>query len=208
MQGWLWPIPGYHTVTQAFGHEGHAGIDIGADAGAAIVASRPGTVIFSGAMKDANGEYIDYGEYVKIDDKNGTYTTLYAHMKERKVTSGKHVEAGETIGLADSTGRSTGNHLHFEVRKNGSNVDPWPFIGDAEEEPPDEEDDGVPETPGDWVDLLKEKWIYVAIALAGAIVIIIGIVSFANKSKPQDTATDIANAIIKSTQSKKHAVSG
>ena len=55
--------------------------------------------------------------------------TLYGHCSELLVTAGQKVSRGDVIAKVGSTGRSTGNHLHFEVRKNGSVIDPSPYIG-------------------------------------------------------------------------------
>ena len=59
---------------------------------------------------------------------DGTYTTLYGHMKSVAVTEGQYVEQGQVIGYVGSTGYSTGAHLHFEVRKNGAYDDPENYV--------------------------------------------------------------------------------
>ena len=94
----------------------HSGLDIGAQYGAAIVASDGGTVSLAGV----NG---GYGNCVMIDHGNGMQT-LYAHMSSRAVSVGQTVSRGQTIGYVGSTGMSTGPHLHFEMYINGSRIDP------------------------------------------------------------------------------------
>jgi len=137
--GFMWPVPGFRYITSGVGPRwgrSHNGIDIG-DAGidgANIVASRAGTVHIgylgcphdygkSGSCGCGGG----YGNYVMIYH-DGTYTTLYGHMKSISVSEGQYVEQGEVIGRVGSTGYSTGPHLHFEVRKNGSYDDPENYV--------------------------------------------------------------------------------
>lgn len=70
-----------------------------------------------------------YGNFVLIRH-NDTYSTLYAHMKHGSVVvkAGDKVKKGQVIGFMGDTGYSYGAHLHFEVRKNGSRIDPTPYI--------------------------------------------------------------------------------
>jgi murein DD-endopeptidase MepM/ murein hydrolase activator NlpD len=44
------------------------------------------------------------------------------------VIPGQRVKAGEVIGYLGSTGRSTGPHVHYEIRKDGVDIDPYPFL--------------------------------------------------------------------------------
>ncbi len=91
----------------------HMGVDI-ANPGSnvPIVASADGVVIRSYLSSS-------YGNAVFISHSiNGQkYTTVYAHMKSRKVSSGQTVKKGQQIGVMGSTGESTGQHLHFELHK-------------------------------------------------------------------------------------------
>jgi murein DD-endopeptidase MepM/ murein hydrolase activator NlpD len=119
--GFAWPVPG--PVTSPFGWRWgrmHEGIDIGAPAGAPVVASAAGTVIYA-------GELGGYGNLVVIDHGGGL-ATAYGHMAAIGVASGQQVGQGEAVGLVGSTGHSTGPHLHFEVRVNGSPVDPLGYL--------------------------------------------------------------------------------
>ncbi|MCI8309598.1 MAG: M23 family metallopeptidase [Clostridia bacterium] len=43
-----------------------------------MVAVKDGTIVISDALKNSNGTYRSYGEYVVIDHHDGTMT-LYAH---------------------------------------------------------------------------------------------------------------------------------
>ena len=95
--------------------------------GAVVV--KDGTVVTSTALRNSNGTYRSYGEYIVIDHHDGTMT-LYAHMypNSRRVFEGESVVQGQVIGTVGTTGNSTGNHLHFEVRINGRCVNPLPYL--------------------------------------------------------------------------------
>lgn len=99
----------------------HAGVDLAAPGGSAIVAAMSGKVILARAGSG-------YGNYIIVDHGNG-YTTLYAHCSKLLVKKGRTVSRGQQIAKVGSTGASTGNHLHFEVRIKGSPVNPAPYIG-------------------------------------------------------------------------------
>ena len=124
--GMLWPTPG--PVTSGYGYRTHpiygyrrmhAGIDIGAPTGQAIVAVLNGTVVSAGPMGT-------YGNLVVIDHGDGL-STAYAHQSRVGVRSGQRVARGAVIGWVGSTGASTGPHLHFETRVNGEPVDPMRY---------------------------------------------------------------------------------
>lgn len=125
----LWPIPGYTTITSPFGmrfhpilhyYRSHNGIDIGATTGAPIIAANAGTVI--------TASYVgSYGNVVMIDHGGGVVTN-YAHGSKILVKVGQVVERGEVIMEAGSTGLSTGPHLHFEIKINGTFVNPLPYV--------------------------------------------------------------------------------
>ncbi len=99
----------------------HSGYDFACAKGTKIYAADSGTVVIAAW----NG---GYGNCVTINHGGGIMT-LYGHCSELLVTAGQKVSRGDVIAKVGSTGRSTGNHLHFEVRKNGSVIDPSPYIG-------------------------------------------------------------------------------
>ena len=108
----LHPILGYYRL--------HAGIDYDGNTGDPIIASRNGVVILA--------EYSGgYGHTVILDHGDG-FSTLYAHLSAYNVSVGDTVAAGRTLGAMGSTGLSTGPHLHFEIRRNGTAVDPLPYL--------------------------------------------------------------------------------
>lgn len=121
-----WPAPGL-SLTSPFGWRNgrmHEGVDMSnRSSGSPIVAADSGTVAL---MKD-NPD--GYGYYIVINHGNGL-STLYAHMYRStvRVSLGQRVSKGQTIALVGNNGRSTGPHLHFEVHKNGTPVDPMPYL--------------------------------------------------------------------------------
>ena len=125
----MWPSPGYTTITSPFGtrfhpilhvYRTHYGIDIGSPMGAPIVASNSGIVTTASYLSA-------YGMSVIIDHGGGV-STIYAHGSEILVNVGEEVNKGDLIMKAGSTGLSTGPHLHFGISVNGKYVDPMPYI--------------------------------------------------------------------------------
>lgn len=94
----IWPIPGYTTITSHFGmrthpitgvYKLHSGTDISAPIGSDFVAMADGTVIRA-AYNSA------YGNMVMIDHGGGI-VTLYAHGSEILVTSNQQVVQGQAV---------------------------------------------------------------------------------------------------------------
>lgn len=128
--GWLYPLPYQCQVTDSYGYRihpltkkysWHNGVDFGAGAGTAILATKSGTVT-TAAYSSA------WGYYVVINHGDG-YSSLYAHQPSLSVSVGDYVTQGQTIGYVGSTGYSTGPHLHFTIYYNGSDVNPFNYIG-------------------------------------------------------------------------------
>ena len=111
---------GWRTDPVYGGKRYHYGVDLAADEGTKIVASRGGTV--SEAKYDK-----DCGYYVQINHGDG-YKSIYMHMTHYVVKKGDKVSQGQTIGYCGSTGKSTGPHLHFGISHNGSYVNPAKYI--------------------------------------------------------------------------------
>ena len=125
-----WPCPSSTRVTSDYGtrvstmsgaSSNHKGIDIGASAGADIIAAADGTVTAASYSSAA-------GNYVMLDHGGGLYT-VYMHASSLLVSPGQTVSAGDVIAKVGSTGISTGSHLHFGVSLNGSYVSPWSYLG-------------------------------------------------------------------------------
>ena len=137
--GFIWPAPGFSYISSYYCYRWgrlHAGIDIGDSGigGGTAVAAKSGTVIsvYNSCRDDypkssscgCNG---GYGNCVVISH-DGTYSTLYGHLRYATVSVGQYVEAGQQIGVIGCTGFSTGDHLHFEVRVNGSCQNPMNYV--------------------------------------------------------------------------------
>jgi murein DD-endopeptidase MepM/ murein hydrolase activator NlpD len=123
----VWPAIG--PITTRFGVPGsdwiggyHMGLDIGAPAGAPIIAASDGLVEWAG-LDTVHG----YGNYVLLFHHDG-YETLYAHMSRIEAQAGQSVHQGDLIGYVGATGFTTGPHLHFELRLNGTKIDPEPWL--------------------------------------------------------------------------------
>lgn len=124
-----WPVPSSSRISSNYGYRIHpiyktkrlhAGLDIAAGYGSAIVAAEAGTVI-SAAYSSS------YGYYITVSHGGGL-ATLYAHCSSLVAKAGDKVTRGQTIAKVGSTGASTGNHCHFEVRINGATTDPLAYL--------------------------------------------------------------------------------
>jgi murein DD-endopeptidase MepM/ murein hydrolase activator NlpD len=125
--GWSSPVSGHLSSTYGMRLHPilgqvrmHTGDDVAASYGSPIKAARNGRVLWAGWKKA-------YGNTIIIDHGDGV-STLYGHASRLGVKPGQPIKAGEYIGNVGSTGWSTGAHLHFEVRKNGSPINPSPYL--------------------------------------------------------------------------------
>lgn len=137
IDGWSdLPGPKVGAVTCLYGRSNsrfHTGIDlagVGTDKDDVNIFSvLPGKVVVSEALRNEDGTYRSYGEYVVIEhnldeldddfyDLSGKIYTLYAHMQtdSRVVFEGDEVEQGQVLGTMGNTGNSFGRHLHFEIK--------------------------------------------------------------------------------------------
>ena len=127
--GYAWPTNDTRLITSPFGNRpapggiystNHGGVDIGANYGTNVLASKSGTVIIS-------RWYGGYGYCVAIQHGYGNIT-LYGHMSRLLCSEGQQVSQGQVIGLVGSTGNSTGPHIHFEIHENGVRVNPLNYL--------------------------------------------------------------------------------
>lgn len=136
--GFLWPTPGYTTITSYFGRRkaptsgastSHSGIDIAAPTGSNIIAVCSGKVTFLG--------FSGAGGYT-ITIKNDSFSTSYCHVSpDFIVYIGQTIRKGQVIGKVGpknvygvpnnpyrdkngnpTNGATTGPHLHLTLRKN------------------------------------------------------------------------------------------
>ena len=116
---WQWPTQG--TVIESFNAaKGQQGIDIGTNAGQAVVAAQAGEVVYVGNSLKGYGNLI-------IVKHSETYLSAYAHNKHIYVQEGQHIRQQQKIA---SVGRNNKrqNALHFQIRKHGKPVDPLRFL--------------------------------------------------------------------------------
>jgi murein DD-endopeptidase MepM/ murein hydrolase activator NlpD len=116
-----WPV--LAPISSYFGSRWgkvHEGIDLAANMGDPIKASRDGQVLIAGTVPG-------YGYTVVLQHPDGT-RTLYAHASQLKVRSSQKVHQGDVIALVGSTGHSTGPHLHFEIIINNRQQDPLIYL--------------------------------------------------------------------------------
>ncbi|MDY4221116.1 MAG: peptidoglycan DD-metalloendopeptidase family protein [Candidatus Faecousia sp.] len=128
--GSSWMVPcSYKKLTSPFGLRDtgiagastyHQGVDLSANAGTPIVASRGGTVTVATYSNSA-------GYYVTINHGDG-YSSIYMHMSNYIVSAGQKVNQGQTIGYVGKSGIASGYHLHFGIAYNGAYVNPCSYV--------------------------------------------------------------------------------
>lgn len=93
------------------------GVTITAGSGAEVIALHDGRVIY-------NGPFRDYGNLVILEHQGGNHS-LYSGFNETVVRLGDYISAGMTLGTLPKTEKP---EFYFEVRRNGSAVDPRPWL--------------------------------------------------------------------------------
>ena len=116
------PFNGSYPRGEGFGARGgrHKGIDWPMPHGASLVAVADGT-----ANQTRNPAA---GNKLELRLGNGL-TAGYHHLSRFGIAQGARATAGQTVGYVGSTGRSSGPHLHFSLKKDGSYVNPMPYLG-------------------------------------------------------------------------------
>jgi len=125
----LWPVPQGRLLSEfgapRRGHR-HAGIDIGANHGKAVLS------VLAGRVSYAASTMRGYGKTVIIEHGD-SLSSLYAHNSRLLVGEGEWVEAGQKIAHVGRSGNASADHCHFEIRRRGIAVNPLPFLQDPEE---------------------------------------------------------------------------
>ena len=107
----------------------HRGLDIATPTAVGnfpISSMCDGTVIFSGAQTDGQGNYTGYGNYIIVEDSTTHMGFLFAHLDRRDVAVGDQVAIGEQIGLERNYWRFYRNSPSFRnARLNKSQLDIW-----------------------------------------------------------------------------------
>ena len=112
--------PASGTTIARFDGVRNKGLDIAGNLGDPIVASADGRVVYVGS------ELRGYGNMV-IVKHNETFLTAYAHAQNILVKENAVVRQGQKIA---EMGKSDTDRvkLHFEIRRNGTAVDPEPYL--------------------------------------------------------------------------------
>ena len=146
--GFVWPVPGFTTITSPYGRRVsptrgastfHSGIDIAANPGSNLIAAIPGKITYTGF-------YGGGGYTIMIDGAD--YSLIYHHVSPNFIVSkGDYVYQGQVIGQvgpknvygvsnnpykdsngSPTNGATTGPHLHFTVKKNNQTVNPLDYF--------------------------------------------------------------------------------
>ena len=105
----------------------HNGIDINASND-----GRTGQVDYIMAHTGGTVEQVGYDSsagnfiYIRVDSET---LMAYFHMKAQSpFKKGDTVKEGDIIGRVGQTGKATGSHLHWGIKKNGTWIDPTPYL--------------------------------------------------------------------------------
>ena len=119
----IWPLKG--RVIANFGSTYHnliiKGINIQGIAGADILATRSGRVVFY-----ANS-FGNYGKTIIIDHGDGL-RSVYSRISEIFVQPGENVQRGALIGRVGASGRDRNSYLHFQIRKGAMPQNPLFYL--------------------------------------------------------------------------------
>ncbi len=123
----IYPVPG--RVIAAYGEMTDSltgipynsqGIDLAAEEGSPVNASRKGRVLLT-------GHHASYGLYVMMGHPGG-WKSFYGHLSKVSVKRGDELEAGESLGLAGSSGSARSPRLHFALFRDTESVDPLDYL--------------------------------------------------------------------------------
>lgn len=113
-----------HFLARRNGGRPHNGVDLLAEMGTPVIASRGGLVL---AATSSRG----MGKYVIITHAGGI-NTIYGHLSRIDVKKGNLVVQGQVIGAVGKTGNANHPdilpHLHFEIRRADTPQDPAAYL--------------------------------------------------------------------------------
>lgn len=116
------PVPGeiVRAYGEGFGRRKNAGVDLGAEPGAQVVAAADGKVAFVSDPTSPVGAVV-------LMEHPGGMTTIYGRLTQISVRPGQQLRAGQAIArVAPRSGDRAA--LHFEVRYGSEPVNPTPFL--------------------------------------------------------------------------------
>lgn len=134
--GFISPISRSLHVTSAYGMRWypitggyffHQGVDLRSGCGETQMAVASGTVV---GVRPAAGNGT-HGNQVLVNHgviNGNSWVSVYNHLSRFAVSVGQSVSQGQAIGYTGATGNVTGCHVHLELWRNGSTVNPMPYI--------------------------------------------------------------------------------
>jgi len=111
------PVPG--RITRNYG-SGEKGMTVSTRSRAQVISPYAGRIEFAGAFKN-------YDNVVILNVGDG-YFILMTGMGETYVETGENMRIGEPLGLMPFNAKGASN-LYIEFRKNGSTINPKPWLG-------------------------------------------------------------------------------
>jgi murein DD-endopeptidase MepM/ murein hydrolase activator NlpD len=136
----IWPLKGRVVSFYGMKNRGvvNGGIDIEAEEGSHVLASRSGRVVFTTFLdndlfkgfenKQRYRVFKYFGHVVIIDHKDG-FLTLYANNSEVMVKEGDMVKQGAFIARVGALNRDGYSRcLHFEIREGDKALNPFHFL--------------------------------------------------------------------------------
>ena len=106
-------------VTQAWGHNGHAGMDLGGNVpGTPVYAPANGTVAHTAYHQSCGGNIV----YIHHQVGGKAYTSEFGHLRSYIVSPGQKVTKGQVIGYVGGDSSTwyydkctSGTHLHYSI---------------------------------------------------------------------------------------------
>ncbi len=114
------PVKGF--VSEAYNGGESRGMTVRASQGAQVIAPYSGRIEFAGPFKN-------YDKVIIMNVGDG-YFLLLTGLGEIYAKSGMMVKSGEPVGLMPFNG-SNSSELYIEIRKDGSPINPTPWLGTA-----------------------------------------------------------------------------